>query len=518
MTQGLQPNREKAYFQQQLDYKKSLLSEVKTNYFLESQQTSFFSSLWSGFKLHKNKLQADIVCLEREIAKRSEEDSLFSIDDLEERAYEGDEDAINKLSMMAKDRINAPSQSKYVKSILEKIAESGNSDTNALLLKHFHRDGDILQAIIRSDSPEAQRAVERFADVMDTQSIRDFGQPTTGLMKEALDVKMKELIVSKLADKPEQNIHLLSKFADTYAGIAALQKIAIEKPQTHAGKLACRALVKTFLTQSEKMSNTALYALIKAGIAGNEEAVRSLAKVVRGASPSDKKGEKAIDALVEIARKSPQKGSNDEGSALGALIGLATDKTVTPKFRKKSVEALGKLIEEGLDPQMHATDALIKLARFDQNQRVAGAARDSIFKAAKKDSKVLDRAVPLFFDVANSRNKVDSKTKGEVIELLGKAVDANSSNSAQAIKGLFTLARQPDQMVARKSAEQLEQTGLIKRQTMLETPLDAFKKQEQNDRISTNFPEFNPIGSLSEEKHSSSNPFAPKNAGFSLLS
>jgi hypothetical protein len=391
----------------------------------------------------------------------NQDDGNTQIKELESKAYAGDTDAINKLIELASGRgdpLKASAIGIRAKQILCDLAQTGDNTVGSILIDAFPKDPGILQSLVVGNSAYAQEAAEKFADQLGTDGVQS--NPGEGNTVETLSPQMRELILQKLSSDPEANIHLIAKFADTMTGAAHLTDIAVNKPTTYAGSIAARALGKAFIKGNMKVSNAALSGLKAAGMAGNAEAVRTLVNVVKSSATSENKAMQAIDALTEIASAGSQSGSENTDSALGGLINLATDKNVSPKLRSKVIANLGKLIGQGADPNHNATDALIKLAKTDNNAQVAEQARESIFKAAESNDSVKDRAVSLFSDVASGHLPATQKVKAQAVDLLAGAMKTQGPNAGEAKDSLIRLTRNPNKIIAMRALKHLKEAGI----------------------------------------------------------
>jgi hypothetical protein len=372
---------------------------------------------------------------------------------LENDAYYGDLDALNKLISLTKSSIAGAA-----KSILSSLAQTGDGTICSVLVEALPKDLDILEAIIKGNSSYSEEAAVKYAENMGSS-----GTSTTqgaANSPELLSPTIRDLILDKLCSDPERNIHLIAKFSNTQAGIQALSNVAIDKPTTSAGHIAARALGKAFLSGNAKISSDALKALKSSALAGNVESVNTLVNVVKSNAATNSKAIQAIDVLAEIAQSSSQSGSEVSNTAMGALVNIAKDKSVSPVLRNRAIQNLGNLIAEGADTTNSATDAVIGIARTDNNQSVKNQAIYSIFKASESNNNVRDRAVDLFEDVASGRISADKKMKFFAIDLLEQTSASNSTNAKKAGEALGRLTENTDQAIATRSLTALKKLGL----------------------------------------------------------
>ncbi|MEW5820581.1 MAG: hypothetical protein AB1782_10355 [Cyanobacteriota bacterium] len=392
---------------------------------------------------------------EKQLQQTMSEEKGEDIKELEEKAYYGDLKALEQLISMAKGDSPAAANAKV---ILETLAQNGDQSTAKVLLDNFGKDGSILAALVKGNSSYALDAAEKITELIGTggSSRKIAGQD----MNVQMDSKLEELVIDKLCEDPERNIHLISKFSHTERGATALSDIAVNKPTSYAGRMASRALGKAFVAGNNKVAAIALKGLTAAGSAGNVDAITTLSGIAKSPTVSMKKAAQAIDALAEIASSASQQGSENTNSAMGSLIGIAGDHRVSPKLRAYAVNHLGNLITQGADPNFNATNALVTLARTSNSPQVAEAARDSIFKASESNPEVLDKGVDLFNDVAKGDIAAPHKVRMQAVDLLGKSVENSGPNADKAVDSLKMLTKNPNKAVAKRSVDTLKNLGL----------------------------------------------------------
>ncbi|MGD9580787.1 MAG: hypothetical protein AB7V50_05405 [Vampirovibrionia bacterium] len=374
--------------------------------------------------------------------KKSEdkEDKRESLDELETKAYAGDIDALEKLIEYASK--NNSQYGQLAKQICVDLANTGDETYAKFLVDAFGKDGAVLSALVKGNSNYAIEASEKLADLPSASLIN--GQITGNYM--TTDVT--ETMFENLCKDADRNIHRIAKFANTERGAQKLAEVATSQPTSYAGRIATASLGKAFVNNSGKVANIALKGLIDAGSAGNTEAVKTLNKIAKSPVVSENKAMLAIDALAKIAESGSQTGSDSTATGMGALTDIAKDKDVSPKIRSHAIKHLGKLISNGQDPQMGATDALIDLAMNSESPMVSETARKEVFKAAEKNPEVLDRGVDLFYSVARGNKKATNKVKKQAVDLLGKAAENNGPNAGKAVESLAVLTKNHDKIVA----------------------------------------------------------------------
>lgn len=403
---------------------------------------------------HLEELENEIKSEPSKLLQTNEDD----VKELEDKAYWGDDDALNKLITLCKKNANNEIGAR-IKAFLKDMAERGDNSQSATLFKEFSKDPTMLMALIKGDSAYGVEASEQLADQLETMS-NNTANADNALNATNLPPAILEKVLQNLSKDPDKNIHLIAKFSGTLQGIGLLSDIAESSPTKYSGMQAARVLGKAFASSGDqKIAGAALKGLIAAGCAGNSEAVNVLVNVAKS-NVSNNKATQAIDALTQIASTSSQNGSDNTNSALGGIINIAKDNNVSPKIRAYAIDRLGDLINQGADPQMHATTALIDLARTSNSPTVANQARENVFKAAENNPMVLDKAIPLFHDVARGKNAPDNKTRLMAVDFLGKAVQAGTPNSDKAIHLLKDLSRNPNVLVAKRSVDNLKNLGL----------------------------------------------------------
>ena len=395
------------------------------------------------------------------LADQVASEETYELKELAEDAYFGDTEALEKLIALSK---NNPEVAAEAKTILINLAEMGDSSIAKLLLDAFGKDGAMLSALVIGNSAYATQAAENIAEYFgpDGQSSAAGVSSTGGAKNTNVEMTpgLQEVILEHLCKDTERNIHRIAKYSHTERGAATLSDIAITKPTTYAGGVAARALGKAFMEGNTKVSNYALEGLKSASIAGNTEAVNTLANIVTSPKASMNKAVQALDALAEVAGSAAQAGSEGSKTAMGAIIGIANNNNVSSKLRTRAIDHLGTLIMNGNDPNMNATDALINLARNSNNPNVAKSARENIFMAAEHNPQVLDRSVDLLHDVAKGYKSANKKTRLQAVDLLGKAYQLGGENANKAKDSLVLLSKNPDGAIARRSVETMKKQGL----------------------------------------------------------
>lgn len=415
----------------------------------------FFDSIkLAGVQSDIESVQSSIKDYETRLVEAINQQNGDSLKELEEKAYYGDQQALEKLIQIAKTN---PGAGERAKQILENLAQNGDQATAKILLDNFGKDGQILAALVKGNSAYADDAAANIAEIMDMGgSSRNINGQNSNV---EMTSKLEELVLDKLCSDPEKNIHLIAKFANKERGAIALSNIAQDKPTSYAGRMAAMALGKAFISGSEKVASIALKGLIAAGSAGNVDAVNTLSGIAKSQTVSTKKAMQAVDALAEIASSAAQAGSDTTNTAMGALIGIAKNNRVSPNIRAHAVNHLGNLIQNGNDPNMNATDALIDIARNDNNNVVASQARKNIFKAAEGNPEVLNRGVDLFNDVAKGEKAAPNKERLQAVDLLGLAAQIGGDNTDKALNHLTTLTRNPNKMVGKRATDTLQNLG-----------------------------------------------------------
>lgn len=381
-----------------------------------------------------------------------------NIDELSSKAYGGDLEALQKLITLSAGGKNNPDKeyaALKAKQIIQDLALQGDNSICSVIFNSFQKDLDVLQSLVMGNSSYSQAAAENFAEYVNVNTSNI--TYNTGITPESLQPAVLEAILAKLCADPERNIHLIAKFSNTAKGIETLSDIAADKPTTHAGKIAVRALAKAFIEGGTKVSLAALKGLKSAALAGNGESSKVLTQIVQSNAVDYKKSSQVIETLTEIASSAGNAGAD----ALKALASLAEDNNLPSKIKVPVIQNLGTLIAQGADQQFIATDALINVAQNSNQATTAKEAQKVIFTAAESNPQVLDRAVGLFEKVAGGNIPADNKMRLQAVELLGKAVQNQGPNSKQAVGALAKLTKNTNKLVAVGAETKLKDLGLI---------------------------------------------------------